>query len=164
MLNSIPRTSLAEQQAKNMYTISSSFCNMNTNPENLLHDQSDIKCTRIIWFTEIRWKAVGKGFFQIKIKSMLLGKEKNCSTWWRHWRFINTINDPPFSMISHEFEKMTQIDAWMISIHVKVFHDDERESFLKTTTPSTGELLLGKNGWEKVQTICKVSKRAWIAP
>ena len=76
MLNSIPRTSLAEQQAKNMYTISSSFCNMNTNPENLLHDQSDIKCTRIIWFTEIPWKAVGKGFFQIKIKSMLLGKEK----------------------------------------------------------------------------------------
>ena len=67
-------------------------------------------------------------------------------------------------MISHEFEKMTQIDAWMISIHVKVFHDDERESFLKTTTPSTGELPLGKNGWEKVQTICKVSKRAWIAP
>ena len=49
---------------------------MNTNPENLLHDQSDIKCTRIIWFTEIRWKADGKGFFQIKIKSMLLGKEK----------------------------------------------------------------------------------------
>ena len=48
MLNSIPRTVLAEQQAKNMYTISSSFCNMNTNHENLLHDQSDIKCTRII--------------------------------------------------------------------------------------------------------------------
>ena len=86
MLNSIPRTSLAEQQAKNMYTISSSFCNMNTNPENLLHDQSDIKCTRIIWFTEIRWKADGKGFFQIKINGILLPKlfwptvRKNCSS------------------------------------------------------------------------------------
>ena len=41
-----------------------------------------------------------------------------------HDDVIDTINDPPFSMISHEFEKMTQIDA-MISIHVKVFHDDE---------------------------------------
>lgn len=119
MLNSIPRTSLVEeQQVKNMYTISSSFCNMNTNHENLLHDQSDIKCTRIIWFTEIPWKTAGKGFFQIK--SMLLGKRKIVV----HDDVIDTINDPPFSMIWHEFEKMTQIDA-MISIHVKVLHDDE---------------------------------------
>ena len=42
-----------------------------------------------------------------------------------HDDVIDTINDPSFSMITHEFEKMTQIDAWMISIHVKVFHDDE---------------------------------------
>ena len=99
MLNSIPRTSLAEQQAKNMYTISSSFCNMSTNHENLLHDQSDIKCTRIIWFTEISWKIVGKGFFQIK--SMLLGKGKFVV----HDDVIDTINDPPFSTIWHEFQK-----------------------------------------------------------
>ena len=82
MLNSIPRTSLAEQQAENMYTISSSSCNMNSNYENLLHDQSDIKCTRIIWFTEIPWKTVGKGFFQIK--SILLGKEASFHSWPRY--------------------------------------------------------------------------------
>ena len=51
---------------------------------------------------------------------MLLGKRKIVV----HDDVIDTINDPPFSMIWHEFEKMTQIDA-MISIHVKVLHDDE---------------------------------------